>query len=94
MHGALFVPEPAELVAPVELKVLGWKKAQRIGIAIRGAGGPSGDSIRVRGRVPWGAEVEYADSASYDGHGRVSVNHLLDQRDCSALSQWPEPEVD
>ena len=53
LHQALFAPSPAELVAPVELKVLGWKKGRRNGVVIRGAGGPGGDSIRVGGRVPW-----------------------------------------
>ena len=56
-----------ELVAPVELKVMGWKKDGRSGVVIRGAGGPGagrnqpgGGTIRTGGRVPWGAQVEYA----------------------------------
>ena len=93
LHTALFAPSPAELVAPVELKVLGWKKGRRNGVVIRGAGGPGGDSIRVGGRVPWGAQVEYAYTTGYDGHGRVSVNRLVDERGCSALLQRPEPDV-
>ena len=98
LHAALFAPSPAELVAPVELKVLGWKKGGRNGMVIRGAGGPNsggnpGDgTIRVGGRVPWGAEVEYAYTTGYDGHGRVSVNRLVDERGCSALLQRPEPD--
>ena len=32
------------------------------------------------GRVPWGAEVEYAYRAGYDSRGRVSVTHLVDER--------------
>ena len=92
LHQALFAPSPAELVMPVDLKVLGWKKGGRNGVVIRGAGGPGGDSIRVGGRVPWGAEVEYAYTTGYDGHGRVSVNRLVDQRGCSALLQRPERE--
>ena len=90
LHGVMFAPSPAELVAPVELKVLGWKKKERNGMVIRGAGGPGGDSIRVGGRVPWGAEVEFAYTTGYDGHGRVSVNRLADERGCSALLQCQE----
>ena len=93
LHGVLFAPSPGELVAPVELKVLGWKKGERNGVVIRGAGGPGGDSIRVGGRVPWGAEVEYAYTTGYDGHGRVSVNRIVDERGCSALLKRPEAEV-
>ena len=99
LHAALFAPSPGELVAPVELKVLGWKKGRRNGMVIRGAGGPNsggkpGDgTIRVGGRVPWGAEVEYAYTTGYDGHGRVSVNRLVDERGCSALLQRAEAEV-
>ena len=99
LHAALFAPSPAELVMPVELKVLGWKKGQRNGMVIKGAGGPNsggkvGDgTIRVGGRVPWGAEVEYAYTTGYDGQGRVSVNRLVDERGCSALLQRPEPEA-
>ncbi len=97
LHAALFAPSPAELVAPVELKVLGWKKGGRNGMVIRGAGGPNsggnpGDgTIRVGGRVPWGAEVEYAYTTGYDGHGRVSVNRLVDERGCSALLRRRQP---
>ena len=85
----LFRPSPAELVAPVELKVLGWKKGGRNGVVIKGAGGPGGDGIRGGGRVPWGAEVEYAYTTGYDSHGRVSVNHIMDERGCSALLEQP-----
>ena len=56
LHAEVFAPSPAELVAPVELKVLGWKKGRRNGVVIRGAGGPGGDSIRAGGRVPRGVE--------------------------------------
>ena len=94
LHQTLFAPSPAELVAPVELKVLGWKKGKRNGVVIRGAGGPGGDSIRVGGRVPWGAQVEYAYTTGYDGHGRVSVNRLVDERGCSALLQRAEADSD
>ena len=89
LHKILFAPSPAELVAPVELKVMGWKKGGRNGMVIRGAGGPGGDSIRVGGRVPWGAKVEFAYTTGYDRHGRVSVNHLVDERGCSAMLRQP-----
>ncbi|MDE2780289.1 MAG: helix-turn-helix domain-containing protein [Chloroflexota bacterium] len=91
LHEVLFAPSPAELVAPVELKVMGWKKGGKSGVVIKGAGGPRsggkpGDgTTRVGGRVPWGAEVEFAYTSGYDRHGRVSVNHLVDERGCSAM---------
>ena len=91
LHEVLFAPSPAELVAPVELKVMAWKKGRRNGVVIKGAGGPRsngkpGDGIiRVGGRVPWGAEVEFAYTTGYDSRGRVSVNHLVDERGCSAM---------
>ena len=95
LHGALFTPSPQERVMPVELKVLGWKKGGRNGMVIKGAGGPRADgkvgdgTIRVGGRVPWGAEVEFAYTTGYDGHGRVSVNRLVDERGCSAMLKQP-----
>ena len=92
LHEVLFAPSPAELVAPVELKVMGWKKGGRNGMVIRGAGGPGGDSIRVGGRVPWGAEVEFAYTTGYDNRGRVSVNHIVDERGCSVMLKQGEPE--
>ena len=84
LHEVLFRPSAAELVAPVELKVLGWKKGGRNGVVIKGAGGPGaggkqdGGTIRVGGRAPWGAEVEYAYTTGYDGRGMVSVRQLAD----------------
>ncbi len=92
LHEVLFAPSPSELVTPVELKVLAWKKGERNGVVIRGAGGPGGDSIRVGGRAPWGAEVEYAYTAGYDSHGRVSVNPVVDSRGCAAMLKSSEPE--
>ena len=83
LHEVLFQPSAAERVMPVELKVLAWKKGGRNGVVIKGAGGPRsngkpGDgTIRVGGRAPWGAEVQYAYATGYDGHGRVFVNHLV-----------------
>ena len=66
LYEVLFAPSPAELVAPVELKVMGWKKDGKSGVVIRGAGGPGaggkkdGGTVRIGGRVPWGAQVQYA----------------------------------
>ena len=98
VHDVLFAPSPREGVMPVELKVLAWKKGGRNGVVIKGAGGPRsngkpGDgTIRVGGRAPWGAEVEYAYSTGYDGHGRVSVNHIVDERGCAAMLKQGKPE--
>ena len=92
LHKVLFTPTPAELVAPVELKVMAWKKGGRNCVVVRGAGGPGSDSIRVGGRVPWGAEVEFAYTTGYDSRGRVAVNQLVDERGCSALLKEPETE--
>ena len=85
LHEMLFAPAPAELVAPVELKVLAWKKGGRNGMVICGAGGPGGDSIHLGGRVPWGAEVAFPCTTGYDSHGWVSVNHIVDERGCSVM---------
>ena len=85
LHEVLFAPSAAELVAPVELKVVAWKKGGRNGVVVRGAGGPGADTIRTGGKVPWGAEVEFAYTTGYDGRGRVSVNHVVDERGCSAM---------
>ena len=92
LHDVLFAPSPAERVMPVELKVLAWKKGGRNGMVIRGAGGPGGDTIRTGGRVPWGAEVEFAYTTGYDRHGRVSMNHIVDERGCSAMLKPGERE--
>ena len=80
LYDVLFAPSPAELVAPVELRVMGWKKGGRNGVVVKGAGGPGGSTIRAGGRVPWGAEVEFAYTSGYDSRGRLSVNHLVDER--------------
>ena len=93
LHQVLFAPSPAELVAPVELRVLAWKKGGRNGVVIQGAGGPRshgkpGDgTIRTGGRVPWGAEVEFAYTTGYDSRGRVSVNHIVDERGYDVMLQ-------
>ena len=99
LHGVLFQPTAAELVAPAEAKVMAWKKGGRNGVVVRGAGGPGGGSqvgggtVRIGGRVPWGAEVEYAYRAGYDSRGRVSVTHLVEQGYSAMLTQ-PEPGGD
>ena len=85
LHDVLFAPSAAELVAPVELKVMGWKKGGKSGVVVKGAGGPGSDSIRVGGKVPWGAEVEFAYTTGYDSRGRVSVNHIVDERGYGAI---------
>ena len=82
LHGALFQrPKGEERVMPVALKVLGWKKGERSGMVVHGARGKDGTArggaVRVGGRVPWGAEVEYAFRAGYDGAGKVSVEHVV-----------------
>ena len=70
----------------------------RNGMVIRGAGGPRsngriGDgTIRVGARVPWGADVEFAYTTGYDSHGRVSVNRLVDERDCAVMLTKPDPD--
>ena len=98
LHGVLFRPTAAELVVPAEVKVMAWKKGGRNGVVVRGAGGPGaggnvgGGTVRIGGRVPWGAEVEYAYRAGYDSRGQVSVTHLVDERGYSVMLNRPEPE--
>ena len=99
LHGVLFRPTAAELVVPAEVKVMAWKKGGRNGVVVRGAGGPGaggnkpgGGTVRIGGRVPWGAEVEYAYRAGYDSRGRVSVTHLVDERGYSVMLTKPEPD--
>ena len=58
LHGVLFQPTTAERVMPAEVKVLGWRKGERSGMVVRGAGGPGrgsksgGGTGRRRGRCP------------------------------------------
>ena len=99
LHGVLFQPTREELVVPAEVKVMAWKKGGRNGVVVRGAGGPGaggsnpgGGTVRIGGRVPWGAEVEYAYRAGYDSRGRVSVTHLVDERGYCVMLTQPEPE--
>ena len=95
LHGVLFQPTKAERVMPAEVKVLGWRKGERSGMVVHGAGGPGrrgkfgGPAIRVGGRVPWGAKAEFAYRAGYDGTGRLSVTHVV-ERGYSAMLKQPE----
>ena len=58
LHEVVFKPTQAELVAPVELRVMAWKKDDRKGVVVKGAGGPhsgrnpGGGTVRIGGRVP------------------------------------------
>ncbi len=93
LHGVLYRRTQGERVVPVELKVLGWRKGERRGMVVRGAGGPGSrgaeGTVRTGGRVREGARVEYAFRTGYDGMGRVLVPHLV-QRGCSAMLTKPE----
>ena len=95
LHGVLFQPTKAERVMPAEVKVLGWRKGERHGMVVHGAGGPGrrgrsgGPAIRVGGHVPWGAKAEFAYRAGYDGTGRVSITHVV-ERGYSAMLKQPE----
>ena len=97
LHEVLFRPSAAELVVPAEVKVMAWKKDEQQGVVIKGAGGPGaggnnpgGGTVRIGGRVPWGAEVEYAYRAGYDSRGQVSVTHLVDERGYGVMLSKPE----
>ncbi len=97
VHGVLFRPTAAELVVPAEVKVMAWKKGGRNGVVVRGAGGPGaggnqpgGGTVRIGGRVPWGAEVEYAYTTGYDSRGQVSVTHVVDERGYAVMLKQPE----
>ena len=100
LYEVLFRPSAAELVAPVELRVMGWKKDERQGVVVKGAGGPhsganpGGGTVRIGGRVPWGARVEYAYTSGYDSRGRLSVNHIVDERGYGAMLKQPERDGD
>ena len=96
LHAVLFTPTAAELVMPAEVKVLAWKKDDRKGVVVKGAGGPGaggnqpgGGTVRIGGRVPWGAEVEYAYTTGYDSRGRLSVNHVVDERGYGVMLKQP-----
>ena len=53
---------------------------------------PGGGTVRIGGRVPWGAEVEYAYRAGYDSRGQVSVTHVVDERGYGRMLTQPEPD--
>ncbi len=53
LHGVLFQPTKAERVMPAEVKVLGWRKGERSGMVVHGAGGP-GRRRQVRRPRPSG----------------------------------------
>ena len=94
LHWVLFQrSQSEERVMPAEVKVLGWKKGKRSGMVVRGAGRPGrgskdgGGAVRVGGRVPWGAKVDYAYRAGYDGRGRVSVTPVVERGYSAMLTQ-------
>ncbi len=92
LHGALFQrTQREERVMPVAMKVLGWKKGERSGMVVHGARGRDGTArggaVRIGGRVPWGAEVEYAFRAGYDGTGKMSVEHVVAPGYAALLTQ-------
>ena len=95
LHAVLFKHTKEERVMPAELKVLGWRKGERSGMVVHGAGGPGrrgrsgGPAVRVGGRVPWGAKAEYAYRAGYDGMGRLSMTPVL-MPGYSAMLKQPE----
>ena len=49
--------------------------------------------MRIGGRVPWGAEVEFAYTTGYDSRGQVSVNHIVDERGYGVMLNKPEPDA-
>ena len=78
LHAVLFRrAKSEERVMPAEVKVLGWRKGERSGMVVHGAGGPGrrgrpgGPAVRVGGRVPWGAKAEYAYRAGVRRRGPV-----------------------
>ena len=71
---------------------MAWKKGGKSGVVVKGAGGPGSGTIRTGGRVPWGAEVEFAYTTGYDSHGRVSVNQIVDERGCSTMLKQGKPD--
>ncbi len=93
LHGVLFQPSAAELVVPAEVKVMAWKKGRRNGVVVRGAGGPGaggnkpgGGTVRIGGRMPWGAEVEFAYTTGYDS--RVWTAPVV-ERGCAGMLRQP-----
>ena len=90
LHAVLFQRSKSEeRVMPAEVKVLGWRKGERSGMVVRD---DSGHTARVGGRVPYGAEAEFAYRAGYTGTGRVYVTQVVEQG-CSAMLAQREPAV-
>ena len=82
LHAVLFQRSKAEeRVMPADVKVLGWRRGERSGMVVRD---DSGHTARVGGRVPYGAEAEFAYRTGYDGAGHTYVHHII-QRGFSAL---------
>ena len=50
-----------------------------------------GGTVRIGGRVPWGAEVEFAYTTGYDSRGEVSVNHVVDEQGYGVMLKQPQP---
>ena len=46
-----------------------------------------GPAVRTGGRVPWGADVEYAYRAGYDGTGQVSMTPVVMPEVSAMLAQ-------
>lgn len=89
LHAVLFQPSKAELrVMPAEVKVLGWRKGERSGMVVREN---NGQTARVGGRMPYGANIEFAYRTGNDGTGRTYIHHVI-QRDCRALLTRREEE--
>ena len=80
--------------------MLAWKKgrAQRYGDQGRRRATERWQARRRQhprgGRVPWGAEVDFAYATGYDGHGRVFVNHLVREPGCSVMLARQEQGAD
>ena len=82
---------------PAEVKVLGWRKGERSGMVVRGAGGPGrgaksgGGTVRVGGRA-LGREGRVRLSRRVRRHGpglREVVTHVV-ERGYSAMLKQPE----
>ena len=83
LHDVLFRPSKAELrVMPAEVKVVGWRMGERSGMVVREN---DGKTARIGGRMPDGANVEFAyRSRLRRCTGRTYVHHVV-QRGCSPL---------
>ena len=70
-----------EHVMPAGVKVLGWRKGKRSGMVVRQ---DSGQTARIGGRMPQGANVEFAYRTGHAGTVRTYAHNVI-QGDCSAL---------